>query len=391
MKLPKDITAWIEINKDALLNNFSKVKEIVGNTKILAVVKANAYGLGQNEAAHIFQKAGADYFGVTNLSEAISLRKGGITAPVILFAPLAEEQFPLALEYKLIPSVSSIIHLQGLQRAAAARKEKIKVHVELETGMGRTGLWLADMPDFLGKLKKCSNIEVGGIYTHLAGAATDKEFSEMQYKTFDKGAGFFLSEGIRPLIQHVANSAGAINYPHMRLDMVRIGTLLYGQVPMGVSVDGLIDPWAVKVKVINLKELPALWPIGYGSEHIAKAKSLIGVIPIGFADGFNVSPKIRPKGFIDMIKTVTKDVLAYYGKGRQALGVTYKDKLYPVVGRVGMQLTMVDFTGSDIKENEVVSLSLRRINAPQHLPRVYLQNGRPYKVVCAEREAEREI
>ena len=378
--LPADINVWVEVNKDALLNNLVRVREIVKDTKILAVVKANAYGLGQNEVARIFQEAGIDYFGVTNLLEAIELRDGGITSPVVLFAPLAEEQFSLVLDYKLIPSISSVAQLRGLQQVAAARQEKVKIHIELETGMGRAGLWVADIPLFLEELTSCSNIEVEGMYTHLAKAGLDKDFSKLQFKVFSKGVELFQTKGIDIPIQHIVNSAGVINYPHMHLDMVRVGTLLYGQVPMGVSCFGIIDAWKAKAKVVNLRDVPANWPIGYGSEYVTKRRSSIGVIPVGFADGFNVSPKIKPKNFIDLIKILAKELWGYYDKGPQALGVKHEAKFYPVVGRIGMQLTMVDFTGSDVKENDVLSLSLRRINTPRYIPRVYVQDGQPYKI-----------
>ena len=385
--LPKEINAWIEVNKDALLNNLTKIKEVVGDTKILAVVKANSYGLGQNEVARIFQKAGVDCFGVTNLLEAINLREGGIISPIVLFTPLvAEDQYSLAIDYELIPSISSIVQLQKLQQVTAAKEKKVKIHIELETGMGRTGLWLTDIPLFLEELKNCSNIEIEGMYTHLAKAGSDRDFSEKQFAVFKEGIELFQEKGINIPIRHIANSAGIINYPHMHLDMVRVGTLLYGQVPMGAKIDGLIDPWMAKAKIISVRSLPANCPIGYGSEYITKKKSLIGVVSIGFTDGFNVSPKIKPKGFVDLIKIIIKDLLAYCGKGPQAIGVKHETGFYPVVGRIGMQLTMVDFTGGDIKEEDVVSLLLRRINTPQHLPRVYLQDGQPYKIVYAEKE-----
>ena len=387
--LPTEINVWIEVNKDALLNNLTKIKEIVGDKKILAVVKANAYGLGQNEVARIFQKAGVDYFGVTTLLEAINLREGGIISPIVLFTPLhTKEQLLLALDYRLIPSISSIAQLQGLQQVAVARQEKVKIHIELETGMGRTGLFFDDIQPFLEELINCSNVEVEGIYTHLARAGSDRDFSEKQFTAFKEGVGLFQAKGIDIPIQHIVNSTGVINYPHMHLDMVRIGTLLYGQVPMGAKMDGLIDPWMAKAKIINIRSLPANCPIGYGSEYITRKKSLIGVVPIGFADGFNVSPKIKPKGLIDLVKIIAKELLAYWGKGPQVLGVKHETGFYPIVGRIGMQLTMVDFTGGDIKENDLVSLSLRRINTPQHLPRVYLQDGQPHRVVYAEKEID---
>ncbi|WP_028306482.1 alanine racemase [Desulfitibacter alkalitolerans] len=385
-KLPDEVSAWIEVDGDALLNNLKRIRQIVGTAKILAVVKANAYGLGQNEVARIFQGAGVDCFGVTNLSEAINLRNGGITSPVVLFAPLAAGQLSLALDYNLIPSISSITQLQELQQAAAARQDKVKIHIELETGMGRTGLWLTDILPFIEELAACPNIDVDGIYTHLARAGADKDFSEKQFTAFKEGIKLFQSKGIVIPNRHIVNSTGVINFPHMHLDMVRVGTLLYGQVPMGAKLEGIIDPWAAKAKIINLRNVPANWPIGYGSEYITREKSLIGIVPVGFADGFNVSPKIKPKGFIDLIKIIVKEVLAYYGIGPQALGVQFQTKSYPVVGRIGMQLTMVDFTGSNIKEGDIVSVALRRINTPQHLPRVYLKDGQPYKIIFAERE-----
>ncbi len=388
-KLPNEISTWIEIDSDAIVHNLERIKETIKpTTKILAVVKANAYGLGQNEVAKILQRSGVYCFGVTNLSEAINLRNGGIHSPVVLFAPLLPEQLSKALEYRIIPSISSKAQLQEVEKAATSVQEKIKIHIKLETGMGRTGLWLNDIPSFIDELLTCSHIEVEGLFTHLAKAGSDKEFSEKQFALFQQGYKFFQSKGIDIPIKHIVNSTGLINYPHMHLDMVRVGTLLFGQVPIGTKFESIKDPWQAMAKIINIRNVPAHSPIGYGSEFTTRRDSKIGVVPMGFADGYNVSPKIKAKGFIDLLKVIAKEILSYYGKGPGALGVEYEKSIYPIIGRIGMQLSMVDFTGSNIGENDIVKVSLRRINAPLNLPRVYLKDKRPYKIVV---HGEREI
>lgn len=391
-KLPSEVSAWIEVDSDAIVHNLERIKETIKpTTKILAVVKANAYGLGQNEVAEILQRSGVYCFGVTNLSEAINLRNGGIHSPVLLFAPLLPEQLPKALEYRIIPSISSKAQLQEVEKAAAALQEKVKIHIELETGMGRTGLFLTDVSSFIDELLTCTNIEVEGVYTHLAKAGSDKEFSEKQFFVFKEGCKIFHSKGIHIPLRHIVNSTGVINYPHMHLEMVRVGTLLLGQVPIGTRFPNIRDPWKARAKIINIRNVPPNWPIGYGSEYKTHRESRIGIVPIGFADGYNVTPKIKAKGFIDLLKVIVKEILSYYGKGPQATGIEYENKIFPVVGRIGMQLTMVDFTGSNIKEGDTVNFSLRRINAPLHLPRVYLKGNMPYRIVSPMTSTPKEI
>lgn len=381
------LSAWVEIDTDAIIHNLNRIRETINtDTKILAVVKANAYGLGQNEIARVLERSQVDYFGVTNLLEGIGLRQGGITSSVVLFAPLLDEQISTALEYDLIPSISSINQLQELQDVALSKNLKPKIHIKLETGMGRTGLWIEDIPLFIQKLKNCPNVIVEGMYSHLANAGLDTNFSEKQFAIFQKGLELFQDEGIEIPIKHLANSIGSIKYPHMCLDMVRVGNLLLGQIPIGINFNDIKDPWQVKSKIINIRELPPGCPIGYGSEFVTKRKSKIGIISIGSADGFSISPKIKAKGIIDLMKILAKDILAYFGKGSNALVVQYENKNYPVVGRIGMQLSMVDLTGSNAEKDHTVNISLRRINAPQSLPRVYLKDKQPYGIFFAKEE-----
>ncbi|MEW6624624.1 MAG: alanine racemase [Bacillota bacterium] len=386
MQLSNEASAWIEIEAEAILHNLGVIKKhLKQDTKVLAVVKANAYGHGALEVARLLSEAGIYGFGVTNLTEGIALRKSGIHNPLLLFAPLLPEQIPEAVSNELTITVSSISQLKSLQEQAESMNATAKVHVKLETGMGRTGLWPHELEDFINELKKSPNIQVEGIYSHLSKAGTDKGFCEKQFSHFLEGIINFESQGINIPIKHIVNSAGLINYPHMHLDMVRSGTLIFGQIPAGINQNlDVKDPWKAKAKIIALRKVPANWPVGYGADFVTKRESLIGALPIGFADGLNVSAKISPKGIVDLIKILVKEVLAYFGRGPQALGVTLDGKFYPFIGRIGMQLSMVDFTGAHVKEGSIVEFPLRRINAPMHLPRIYLKKQQPYQAAAEE-------
>jgi alanine racemase len=386
-KVVIDASAWIEIDAEAILYNLQTIKRYLkADTKILAVVKANAYGHGMLETARILQEAGVFGFGVTSIEEGIKLRQGGISTDILLFAPLVKAQMKKAIEYDLTPSIGGIEQLRWLQEEASDMGQEVKIHLKVETGMGRTGIWLSDVVNFIDALKETPNIRIEGVYSHLAKAGTDENYSEKQYHTFQEALNIFKQKRIDIPIKHIVNSAGAIKYPHMHLDMIRVGTLLFGQAPFGLDIKDIKDPWKAKAKVIDLRNVPANTPIGYGGDYVTGKDSKIGIVPIGFADGFNVSPRRRAKSLIDLLKIIIKEILAYKGKGPLALEVKFIDKKYPVVGRVGMQLSMVDFSGSNIKINDTVEFHLGRITAPYDLPRVYIKKDMPYKIIIGDKE-----
>ena len=389
-QLLKSTTAWIEVETDALIHNLGAIREklLEPKTRILAVLKANAYGHGALETARVLEQADVFAFGVTSLNEAVLLRQGGISLPLVLLSPFFASQAAEIVEHGLIAAVSSIRQLEALQQEAQRQEKSIKIHIKLETGMGRAGLWQGELEQFIERLLKAGNVEAEGIYSHLAQAA-DKQVSQRQFSRFLNVVAVFENAGIDIPIKHIANSTGLLNYPEMQLDLVRVGTLIFGQVPPGASESlELKNPWAAKARVSNLKKLPANWPIGYGGDFVTKKESLIGIIPVGFADGFSVSPNPYPKSLLDLLKILVKEVLAYFGKGSQALKVSYQGESYPVVGRVGMQLSMVDFSGAAIEENQEVSFPLKRIMASASLPRIYLKQGKPYKIVLPDQFIE---
>ncbi|MBZ4688093.1 MAG: alanine racemase [Clostridia bacterium] len=382
--------AWIQIDSGAIVHNFLKLKErLKKNTRILAVVKADAYGCGAEEMARVLLDAGADMLGVTSLTEALELRRTGIAAPILVFAPLLPESMQAALENDLTVSVGRPGELKELAIAAKNIQKKATIHLKIETGMGRTGFFPEELSDVTSILKGESLLELEGVYTHFARAG-NAGYTKKQFTKFINCVEYLERLGVNVPFKHCANSTAAVSYPEMQLDMVRVGTLLYGQKPASLQKNlDIKDPWRVYARILTVRKIPKGHYIGYGGEFRTKRESTIAVIPIGFADGYATVPEARPKDFIDLLKKVAKDVLAYLGKGPQAAAVSIRNKRVPVVGRIGMQLSMIDVTEiPNVRVGEEVKLAMRRITASSKLPRVYVKDGKPYKVRYLEGKLE---
>lgn len=377
------LTRWIEINTDAIIHNLVQIREIIApDVKILAVVKADAYGLGAEEIARIFSQQGVDMLGVTNLEEGAELRNQGIETPILVFAPILPQQARVAVEHRLTPSISSPEILEALAGAIQPWQSPFPIHIKIETGMGRTGLSPEKAGGFIRKvLENYPQLYLEGLYTHFARAGGRDRFTQEQFSRFRSLLAELEDCCIEIPLRHVCNSAGLIELPEMHLDLVRVGTLLYGQYPPGVSTGlNLEDPWKVKARVLHVAEFPPGTSIGYGRDYILKSRARIAVISMGYADGLSVTAISRPKNLLDLGKSLVKTILAYLGKGPSRLAVVYDDRLLPVVGRVGMQLSMINAGDLHLEVGDEVEVPLRRLNADSLLPRVYLREGQPYKV-----------
>ena len=374
--------AWIQIDSGAVKHNLMKIKErLKQDTRLLAVVKADAYGCGAEEMARVFMDAGADMLGVAFLSEALELRRTGIVAPILVFAPLLVEDMQEALAHDLTVSAGNLEELQELAGVAGNMGKKVSVHLKIETGMGRAGFFPEEISSALALLKSENLLQIEGIYTHFARAG-NAGYTRGQFAKFKKCLQYLEEEGVHIPLKHCANSTATVLYPEMQLDMVRVGTLLYGQYPafLKVRID-LDDPWQVFARVLTVKKFPRGHYIGYGGEFKTKRESKIAAIPIGFDDGYATLPITRPKNFVDLLKKVAKDVLAYLGKEQQVLTVSIRGREAPVIGRIGMQLSMIDLTGiPEVRVGEEVKLTMGRVTASSKLPRVYVEEGQVYRI-----------
>ncbi|MHB0913673.1 MAG: alanine racemase [Armatimonadota bacterium] len=347
-------TTWIEVNLSALRANFIQVRKAVDpSVKVMAVVKADAYGHGAG-AAQAF--ALADYLGVTTLEEGLA-----ISGRVLVFSPLLPEQAEAALEREMELTVCDPDSASAASAAAVRLGKTARVHVKVDTGMGRLGVPVADAVHFMGELVRMPNLTIAGVYTHFASAgAKSPAHAKKQNAAFAALADALRREGLPTGLLHAANSAALLNLPDSHYEMVRPGTLLYGQHPSphGPRLD-LAETWCMKTRIVALRRLPAGVKIGYGSEFTTRRPSTLAVIPVGYSDGFTLMPASLARG----IRTLL----------RREPQVTVRGKRAPVVGRVSMQMCSVDVTdvpGACVGDEVVVPA--RRTTASSRIPRVYI-------------------
>lgn len=375
MNLDVTADAWVRVSRKALRHNWAAIqgllaREAVGpeTPRVIAVVKANAFGHGAGETACALQEAGADFFAVTTPAEALELRAAGVTGRILVFLPPLPDQLPVLLAADLDLTLCDAAGLSALTDAPAGTERRARVHLKVDTGMGRLGA-LPDEAVALGRLIAASErVEFAGIYTHFARALErDAAFTQKQFAAFQAVVGRLQSEGIDVGLRHCANSAAMVRFPEMRLDAVRPGTLLYGQYPSRAVPRGLElqDTWQMQARIVAVRDVPRGTSIGYGGEHVTRRPTKLAVLPVGYADGFTTAPASASAGWRG-VKTLLRGLM-----GGGAF-VTIGGQRTPVLGRVAMQISTVDVTDiPGVQPGDVADVPARRILASARLPRVF--------------------
>jgi len=317
---------WAEIDLDALAHNLGVIRNQVGpETKIMAAVKANAYGHGAPECARRLEAEGVDWFGVALPEEGIELRKSGISRPILCLGGFWRGQESACLQYQLTPVVDRLDETEALDRAAHDAGIKANVHLKIDTGMGRLGVRSEKISQFCEGLQRLANIRVDGLMTHLA-AADDQaldEFTTNQLKRFEEGVRVCRDHGIDPVYVHAANSAATFAFSQGVGNMVRPGGSLYGFVrdvfPANIERPALKPVMSVHSRITLLKRVGPGEKLGYGCTFETKRESLIGTIPIGYDDGY-------------------RRLLSNRGQ------MIVRGHFAPVVGRISMDMTLIDVT-----------------------------------------------
>ncbi len=317
---------WAEIDLGALAHNYGVIRNHVGvGVKILAAVKANAYGHGAVECARRLESAGVDWFGVALPEEGLELRQGGITKPILCLGGFWPGQESALLREKLTPVVYRVDMLESLNRAAQAANLTAAVHVKVDSGMGRLGVRADKVVAFCGELKRFSHIRVDGLMTHLAVAddETREDFTSAQLRKFETALTAFREHGFSPTVTHVANSAATFARGRNGENMVRPGGTLYGFIddvlPANIDKPPLRPVMSLYSRLMLLKTVPAGEKLGYGTTFETRRASLIATLPVGYNDGY---------------------LRALSNRGR----VIIRGQYAPVVGRVSMDMTLVDVT-----------------------------------------------
>ncbi|MCE5324200.1 alanine racemase [bacterium] len=359
---------WVEVDISALKHNFEQIKRTVGSVKVMAVVKSNGFGHGYVEPARAFIEAGADALAVTRLDEAMILRDGGINAPILLFAPIQAENADVAINAGLDMTVSDIALARKISEAAVRLGTNARVHIKVDTGMGRLGVSHEQAVRLVQEVHGLANIQIAGIYTHFATAA-DKSIADTQHQLdrFKQLLERLDTLGIDCGTAHAANSAAILRLPKSHLGMVRPGTLLYGQYPSRFVPHRLdLKPtWKLKARICEIKELQPESPVGYGGEFITKRLTRTAVIPVGYADGFTLAAE-GPIYRQSVLKFAMK-------KMRRRLTVEINGHKAPVLGRVAMQMIVIDITDiPDAKVSDEVTIPAMRIPTSALIPREYV-------------------
>ncbi len=288
---------WVEIDLNAIANNTRRIKSLVGaQVQVLISLKADAYGHGALKVARTTLRNGASMLGVATLSEATPLREGGITAPILVFGYLPLWQMREAVRQDITVTLYSSESAQALSHAALALHKTVKVHVKVDTGMGRLGIreeQLDDIVALMREIQALPGLELEGLYTHFATADTqDKTYALLQLERFQHVLQVLTEQGLRPPLVHASNSAATLSLPEARFDMVRPGIAIYGLDPSSeVRVPtGFRPALMFKTQVAQVKMVPAGECISYGCTFTTERPTRIAVLPVGYADGFRRSP-----------------------------------------------------------------------------------------------------
>lgn len=330
--------AWIDVNLQAIRQNIRNIKALTKETKIMAVVKADAYGHGAVEVSRVALEEGIYALAVSNLDEAIELREANINCPILILGWSSEECFADAIKYDITLAIFDLVEAEKLAAVAAKLGKKAKVHLKIDTGMSRIGI----IPDDNGvktavAIMNLANIEVRGAFSHFAKAdEADKTTAKKQFTIFtDFCAKVEELSQKRIAIKHIANSAAIMEMPETYLDMVRAGIIIYGHYPSKeVKRESLklSESMSLRAKVSRVECLKKGSAIGYGGTYCLENDTLVATVPVGYADGYN--RLLSNKG--------------------QAL---YMGKLLPIIGRVCMDQLMLDAqTVPEIKKGDVVTL-----------------------------------
>ncbi|MCH5278232.1 MAG: alanine racemase [Christensenellaceae bacterium] len=335
--LDETARAWAEIDLKALKHNLDYAKQRVGR-KVICVLKADAYGHGAVECGRYLQQNGADMFAVAALSEAVELRENGITIPILILGYTPAVYADILGSLDIQQTVIDEAHAYDLNESAKECGQTVKVHIKLDTGMSRSGIYAQANHnlaiDAAERIYSMSNLDAVGMYTHFAAAdnPAERDYTTFQYRNYSIVYNGLAERGIRIENCHVSNSAAILNSP-IHFDSIREGIMLYGMYPDSLPVeDGVLRPvMTLKARVAQVRDFPAGTTVGYGRTYRSDTPFTSAVITAGYADGY--PRRLSNKSYVVI-------------NGSQ----------YPQIGRICMDVHMADVTGGNVKQGDEVVL-----------------------------------
>ncbi|MGH9845492.1 MAG: alanine racemase [Blastocatellia bacterium] len=317
---------WAEISLAALRRNYRNIKQTLSpGAQLMAVVKADAYGHGAIECARALESIGADWFGVALIEEGVALRRAGITQPIFCVGGFWQEQAEEVVQQAITPALFRLDQAEELDARAREAGRAVNYHLKIDTGMGRLGVPASEVAEFSRALTRFDHIRLDGLMTHFADADGETtEYTQRQIAQFNEILAMLRDRGFDPRVRHLAASAGLHAYPESHGTLARAGASLYGLtrdvLSRRIQPLDVLPVMSLHSRIVQLKTVPAGASLGYGRTFTTVRESRIATIPIGYADGWR---------------------RALSNRGR----VLVRGHFAPVVGRVSMDLTIVDVTG----------------------------------------------
>jgi alanine racemase len=314
------LPTWVDIDLDALVDNLRAIRRsLARQVSVLLTVKADAYGHGAVQVAQAADEW-VDWYGVATLDEARELRKAEVRKKILILSPILEKEIPGVAENEFATTVSSLEFASALSAYAAGRSTRVEVHVEIDTGMGRTGFFPEDADELVSRIVRLDGLRLGGVYTHYPVSDGDPEFTREQARRFLSVVDRLRSAGVEIPLVHSANSAALAAVPETHMQMVRPGLVAYGHLPAGIETALRVRPvMSWKSRIVEIRRVPEGTPVSYGRTFVTSRDTLMGIVPVGYGHGYPFRLSNR---------------------GRMIVG----GALVPVMGRVTMDMTMVDLT-----------------------------------------------
>ena len=380
--------AWAEINLDAIKHNYNEIRKITSpDAKIMAIIKADGYGHGFKAIASVLLNNGVDAFGVATTDEAMQIRKAGFTLPVLILGVVLDDEYKKAIENEISLCVANFETATEISEIAKSIGKNAKIHIKLDTGMGRIGFVCgdndSDVKEEILKIASLPYISVEGIFSHFSRAdEEDSDYTDFQFEKFSKICSSLKNDGLNIPYCHICNSAGIIQFPKYHLDMVRSGIITYGLYPSDVvdkSKLNLIPAMTVKTKVTNIKEIKHESQISYGGNYKAMPGQKIATIAIGYADGFS---RILSNRASVLINGKEAKVVGNICMDQCMIDVTHIDSI-----KIGDEVIIFGSDGNNTITVESVALLLGTINyevvcsVGKRIPRAYIQDNKTVSVL----------
>lgn len=360
------------INVDDIISNINTIKKKAGNCQIIGVIKGNGYGFGMKYMASLLKTEGIKAFAVTEITDAVSLRKDALINEDILLlrSTSIENELNEIVQNNLTATIGSISSALSLNAVAKALDKKVKAHIAIDTGMRRYGFATTKIDDAVSVLKECENVEITGICTHFSSAFRNAKLTASQLSDFKTAVQRINQAGIETKAVHCANTPALFNVKGVTDGMtaVRIGSGFTGRV-VTKSKSGLLRVGTLRSNVIEMNDVPTGTDVGYNAGYRTKKQTTIGIVPIGHYDGFGVEKAEDVNTFGSMVHKILSTGKRFVTKER--LWVKVGDKRYPVIGHIGLSHTAVDFTGSNVKIGDVAEIDISPLFVNPTLPRVY--------------------